>query len=115
MKIEKFEDIKVWQKSKELTVMIYKMFNSCKDFGFREQIQRASVSIMNNIAEGFERSGDKELKRFLFISKGSCGEIRSMLYLALEFEYINKKQFEEIYNSTLEISKMLSGFIKKLY
>lgn len=114
MKIEKFEDIIAWQKAKELTLFIYKEFKNSKDFGFRDQIQRASVSIMNNIAEGFERRGDKEFKYFLFIAKGSCGEIRSMLYLALNLEYINKEQYEKYYNLSIETSKLLSGFIKTL-
>ena len=76
MKIEKFEDIIAWQKAEELTLLIYKAFKDNKDFGFKDQIQKASVSIMNNIAEGFERRGDKEFKHFLFIAKGSSGEIR---------------------------------------
>jgi four helix bundle protein len=114
MKIEKFEDIIAWQKARCLTIIIYKVFDNCKDFGFKNQIYRASVSIMNNIAEGFERRGDKEFKHFLFIAKGSCGEVRSMLYLALEFSYLNQEQFNEYYNLSVEISKLLSGFIKTL-
>src|SRR3989338_10435659 len=114
MKIEKFEDIIAWQKANELTLFIYKSFSSNKDFGFKDQIQRASVSIMNNIAEGFERRGDKEFKHFLFISKGSCAEVRSMLYLALSIGYINKDQHERYYNLSLEISRLLSGLIKTL-
>lgn len=114
MRIEKFEDIIAWQKAQELTIKIYKTFNNCKDFNFRNQIQRASISIMNNIAEGFERRGDKEFKHFLFIAKGSCGEVRSMFYLASEFSYLNKEKFKEYYNLSIEISKLLSGFIKTL-
>lgn len=114
MKIEKFEDIVSWKKAKVLTIKIYKKFETCKDFGFRDQIQRASVSIMNNIAEGFERRGDKEFKHFLFIAKGSCGEVRSMLYLALELKYLTEEQFKENYDLSVEISKLLSGFIKTL-
>ena len=113
-KIEKFEDIIAWQKSRKLTLDIYKIFKNNRDFSFRDQIQRAVVSIMNNIAEGYERKGDKELGRFLFISKGSCGEVRSMLYLALDLGYINKMEFEMLHKSSLEISKILSGFIKQL-
>ncbi|KKR54101.1 MAG: S23 ribosomal protein [Parcubacteria group bacterium GW2011_GWA1_40_21] len=114
MKIEKFEDIIAWQKSKELTLLIYKAFSIGKDFRFKDQIQRACVSIMNNIAEGFERRGDKEFKHFLFIAKGSCGEVRSMLYLALDLEYLNKEQYGKYYNLSVDVSKLLSGFIKTL-
>jgi len=114
MKIEKFEDIVAWQKGKELTLIVYSTLKNCKDFGFKNQIERASVSIMNNIAEGFERRTNKELKSFLFIAKGSAGEVRSMLDLGLELNYISKKDFEKMYNLTIEISKLLSGFIKTL-
>ncbi len=114
MKIEKFENIISWQKAKILTIEIYKEFKNCKDYGFKDQIQRASVSIINNIAEGFERKGDKEFKHFLFIAKGSCGEVRSMLYLALEFNYLSKEQFNRNYELSIEISRLLSGFIKTL-
>lgn len=114
MKIEKFEDILSWQKAQNLTVDIYRDLKNCKDFGFRDQIQRASVSIMNNIAEGFERKSDKEFKYFLFIAKGSCGEVRSMLHLALKFEYVDRKQYEKYYDLSVKISKLLSGFIKTL-
>ena len=113
-KIEKFEDIIVWQKSKLLIVDIYKDFKNCKDYAFRDQIQRASVSIMNNIAEGYERMGNKEFAKFLYIAKGSCGEVRSMLHLALDLDYINKQTFDLNLERTLEISRMLSSFIKKL-
>ncbi|MFO7621718.1 MAG: four helix bundle protein [Bacteroidales bacterium] len=114
MKVDRFEDLLVWKKSKELAVIIYKHFESIKDYGFREQILRASVSVMNNIAEGFERKTNNEFKQFLFIAKGSSGELRSMLYLALETNKISESEFKSLYNSSLEISKMLSGLIKKL-
>ena len=114
MKIERFEDIIAWQKSKELTIQIYKLFSEIKDFGFRDQIQRASVSIMNNIAEGFERRSNKELTHFLFIAKGSCGEVRSMLILANELNMIDQLQTSTLYLLAEEISRMLSGLIKAL-
>ncbi|MBW6500172.1 MAG: four helix bundle protein [Bacteroidales bacterium] len=114
MKVDRFEDLLVWKKSKELAVIIYKHFESIKDYGFREQILRASVSVMNNIAEGFERKTNNEFKQFLFIAKGSSGELRSMLYLALETNKISESEFKSLCNSSLEISKMLSGLIKKL-
>jgi four helix bundle protein len=114
MRIERFEDIIAWQKAKELTVRVYSLFSESKDFGFNNQIQRASVSVMNNIAEGFERKGNKEFKQFLFIAKGSCGEVRSMLYLAKELNKISENDFELLYALSEEISKTLSGLIKTL-
>lgn len=114
MKIEQFEDIIAWQKSKALTLEIYTLFKDLKDFGFRDQICRASVSVMNNIAEGFERKSDSEFKHFLFIAKGSCGEVRSMLYLAMELNYIGKNDFSGLNKLSTEVSKMISGLIKTL-
>lgn len=105
MKIEKFEQIVAWQKSRELNILIYKIFNNCKDFSFKNQIERAAVSIMNNIAEGFERQTNKEFKNFLYISKGSCGEVRSMSCLASDLKYINKNELENISGKCVEISK----------
>jgi four helix bundle protein len=114
MRIDRFEDIIAWQKAKELTVEIYRLFLDSKDFGFKDQIQRASVSIMNNIAEGFERKTNNELKHFLFIAKGSCGEVRSMLILAKELHKTTPDKLEKLNALSEEISKMLSAFIKKL-
>ncbi len=114
MRIDKFEDIIAWQKSKELTKLIYSKFAESKDYSFRDQIQRASVSIMNNIAEGFERKSNNEFKYFLYISKGSCGEVRSMLLLAYELNKISIADYQEMNVLSEEISKMLPGFIKTL-
>jgi len=114
MKIKRFEDIIAWQKSKELTIKVYSLFSESKDFGFNNQIQRASVSVMNNIAEGFERKSKNEFKQFLFIAKGSCGEVRSMLYLAEDLNKITEKDFRMLFNLSEEISKILSGLIKTL-
>ncbi len=114
MKIDRFEDILAWQRAKELTNTIYHLFRSNRDFGFRDQIQRASVSIMNNIAEGFERKGNKELKNFLFIAKGSCGEVRSMIYLACDLKYVTSSGRDDLLSKSEEISRLLSGFIKTL-
>jgi len=114
MKIEQFEDIIAWQKARILTLKIYSSFKDSKDFGFRDQICRASVSIMNNIAEGFERKSDAEFKHFLFIAKGSCGEVRSMLYLAVELKYINQEENLLLLSLSSEVSKILSGLIKTL-
>jgi four helix bundle protein len=114
MKIEKFEDVIAWKKAEELTIVVYRQLKNCGDFSFRDQIQRASVSIMNNIAEGFERRTNKEFINFLYIAKGSGGEVRSMLSLALKLDYITQEQFAADYDLIVEISKLLSGFIKSL-
>lgn len=114
MKIEQFEDIIAWQKAKDLTVEIYQLFKGNRDFGFKDQIQRASVSVMNNIAEGFERDSDADFRRFLFIAKGSCGEVRSMLYIAKELNYMGDAEFKQLSRLSIEISRAISGFIKSL-
>ena len=114
MKIEHFEDIIAWQQARKLAKFLFLIFKDSKDYGFKDQILRAVVSILNNIAEGFERNSDKELKQFLYISKGSCGEVRSMIYLAADFGYMADTQFAEGFAHCQEISRMLSGFIKKL-
>lgn len=114
MKFNTFEEILAWQKSGKLTTDIYEIFKDNNDFSFRDQIRRASVSIMNNIAEGFERKSNNEFRHFLFIAKGSCGEVRSMLYLSLKLGYISHTQFSDLKSESVNISKMLSGLIKTL-
>jgi len=112
--VKRFEELEVWQLSRELVLDIYNMFGKHRDFAFRDQIQRAAVSIMNNIAEGFERKTNNEFIRFLYYSKGSAGEVKSMLYLATDLEKINNDDFKKIYNKTSRISKMLFGLITSL-
>ncbi|NPA66972.1 MAG: four helix bundle protein [Chlorobi bacterium] len=114
MKIEKFEDILSWQRSRKLVISVYEIFKDHKDFGFKNQIEKAAVSVMNNIAEGFERKSNNEFKYFLFVAKGSAAEVRSMLYLAKDLNKIKKENFENLYKLTIEISKLLSGLIKTL-
>lgn len=114
MKINNFEEIISWQKTGELTFLIYKLFKNNRDFNFKDQIQRAAVSIGNNIAEGFERKGNNEFKHFLFMAKGSCGEVRSMTYLALRLGYVDNSDFDKIQSLCIEISKLISGLIKTL-
>ena len=114
MRITKFEEIIAWQKGEELSALIYKKFSVHRDFGFRDQIQRASVSIMSNIAEGFERGSNPDFKKFLFISKGSCGEVRSLLYIAKDLKYISDTEFKNWYDITMQIGRLLSAFIKTL-
>ena len=116
-KIQKFEDILAWQKARELTREVYahsKTGAFAKDFGLRDQIQRASVSIMGNVAEGYDRGGDKEFIQFLSVSKGSCGEVKSHLYVALDQQYINPIQFNQLYNSADEVGRLLAGFMAYL-
>src|ERR1035437_7570561 len=106
MKIVRFEEIIAWKKARELTINIYSTFKSCKDFSFKNQIERAAVSIMNNIAEGFERQTNKEFRNFLFIAKGSSGEVRSMLALSLDLRYISEQQYVSLADQSIEISKI---------
>ncbi len=117
MKAKYFEDLEIWKMARELTKLIYFITNNeklSKDFGLKEQIRRASVSIMSNIAEGFERGGNQEFIQFLYIAKGSCAEVRCQLYILLDEGYISKDQFEKISAMTKKISIMLSNFIKYL-
>lgn len=112
MSANKFEDIQIWQKSKLLCQDIYKDFNTCKDYGFKDQIQRAAISIMNNIAEGFERSSSKDFARFLWMAKGSCGEVRSMLWMADELGYITSEKRSLFIDTAEQLSKMIYNFIR---
>lgn len=116
-KIERFEDIEAWKKARLLVELIYQETGKdafAKDFGLRDQIRRAAVSIMSNIAEGFERNSDKEFRQFLYISKGSAGEVRSLLYIAMDLNYINKTVYESLMERVIFVSQKLSGFIKYL-
>jgi len=110
--MKRFEDIVAWQKARELTNLIYREFRNNKDFSFRDQIRRAAISVMNNIAEGFERRSNNEFRHFLYISKGSCGELRSMLYIARDENYIDEKTLKSLYGKSEIISKMLANLIK---
>jgi four helix bundle protein len=109
-----FKDLVVWQKASDLTLEIYKTFRSSKDFGFRDQIQRASISIMNNIAEGYARRSDKSFRQFLLIAKGSTAEVESMLIIAGRLSYLDQNRQIELLESTEEVGRLLSGFVKKL-
>lgn len=114
MKFERFEDMIVWQKGQDLAVLAYQHLNTLNDHSFKNQFLRACISITNNIAEGFERRSNKEFKQFLFVSKGSSGEVRSMIYLAKRLNYLNDEQSSELYELSLSVSKMLSSLIKTL-
>lgn len=114
MAIKKFEDILAWQKAQELALEIYKNFGNLKDYGFRDQITRASVSISNNIAEGFDRSSNPDFVRFLYFASASNSEVRSMLYLSIKLNFISEENATFLIDKTNEISKMLYGFIKSI-
>ncbi|MDQ5969518.1 MAG: hypothetical protein QG593_35 [Patescibacteria group bacterium] len=114
MTINSFEEIIAWQKAKVLTKDVYLITKSINDRGYVSQLQRAAVSIMNNIAEGYERRSNKEFRQFLYIAKGSCGETRSMIILGSDIGYIKREKASELIELSKEISKILSGFIKSL-
>jgi four helix bundle protein len=116
-KIKRFEDLICWQKSRDMVRTIYTVTAAEKfrfDYSLKDQIRRAGVSIMLNIAEGFGRRSHKELKQFLFISHGSVSELQSSLYILLDLDYICKEKFDELYLKCEEISKIITGLIKKL-
>ena len=111
--IKKFEDIKAWQKARLLTNKIYVISNNndfSKDFTLKGQIRKASISIMLNISEGYARKSSREFRNFLDYAHGSCAEVQSALYIALDQKYISQQQFEQYYKQTEEISKMITGF-----
>ena len=109
--VQKFEDLICWQKARELTKHIYATFKDCKDFGFKDQIQRAAVSVLSNIAEGFERGTQDELLNYLFIAKGSAGEVRAQLYVALDAGYLNAETFKLLNALAAECSKLVHNFV----
>ena len=114
MAIQKFEDLIVWQKAQDFSVAIYSEFKNNKDFSFNDQIKRASISISNNIAEGFDRSSNADFKRFLYISLASNSEVRSMLYLAIRLNFISEVSAKKLIDNSNEIARMIFGLIKSL-
>jgi len=112
--IRDFEDIVSWQKAQDLTFEVYTLFKDIRDYSFRDQIQRAWISISNNIAEGFERRTNKEFRYFLYVAKWSCWEFRSMLLFAKRIWYIQGEEFKRMYTTSIDISKLVFGLIKKL-
>ncbi len=116
-KIEKFEDIEAWQMARKLARAIYDASSDgafSRDFALRDQIRRASISIMSNIAEGFNRGGNKEFTQFLFFAKGSTSEVQAQLYIALDAGYLNQSKFDELYDLAANTSRILGGFIRYL-
>lgn len=109
----RFEDLRVWIKAYGLSVQIYKELRECKDYGLKDQMTRAAVSIPSNIAEGFERGTNKEFIRYLIIAKGSAGELRTQLYIAKDINYISETKSLELIKEVTEISYMLNSLIRK--
>jgi four helix bundle protein len=117
MVAKRFEDLIFWQKSRELTKLIYAATRKPefrKDFGLKEQIKRSCVSVMSNVAEGFGRGGNSEFIQFLFVAKGSLSEVKSQLYVGLDLNYIASSEFKKAYEMTEEISRLINSFIKSL-
>lgn len=115
--IQKFQDVEAWQRARELARAIYHCSGTApfsRDYGLSDQIRRAAVSIMSNIAEGFERGGSAEFAHFLSIAKGSAGEVESQLYVALDQGYIRDHEFSEMETLVISIKKLLAGFMKYL-
>jgi four helix bundle protein len=116
-KIERFEDVKSWQKGRELCKMIYAVTNKDRfnrDWGLRDQTRRAAVSIVSNIAEGFESQNNRTFVRYLYVAKASCGDVRSQAYIALDQGYASQTEFDAIYASATETSRLIAGFINYL-
>ncbi|HEY7553549.1 MAG TPA: four helix bundle protein [Candidatus Binatia bacterium] len=117
MPVKQFEDLEVWRDARRLTQAIYRLTKAekfSKDYALRDQIQRATISIMSNIAEGFERGGNQEFCQFLYIAKGSCGEVRSQLYIALDQSYVSRNELDQLTDSYKRLSSMISNFIAYL-
>ena len=117
MKFTGFEDLDIWKDARSLCKTVFKMTSRkpfCNDYRFKDQIRASSGSVMDNIAEGFERGGNKEFIQFLAIAKGSCGESRSQAYRAFDFRYISKEDLQDILDRTMSLSRRISGFISYL-
>ncbi len=112
MAYHSFEDLDVWKRSCSLTVKLYKLLKACQDYGLKDQMTRAAVSIASNIAEGAERDSIPEFIRFLHIAKGSAAELRTQIYIAYKIDVISKKEKDELIEEIKSISSMLQGLIK---
>jgi four helix bundle protein len=112
--IQRFEELLVWQRARELTRCIYRAFRDCRDMGFRDQIQRPAVSVMSNIAEGFESGTKQELLNYLYIAKASAGEVRAQLYAAHDIGYLHIETFKHLKGLAEECSKLLQSFSQKV-
>jgi four helix bundle protein len=116
-KIARFEEIEAWQKARTLTQGIYHVTSRgefARDYGLRDLIRRSAVSIMSNIAEGFDREGNKELIQSLTIAKGSTSELKSQLYVAVDASHIPQQKFDELFVLSEEVTRLIGGFIRHL-
>jgi len=114
MKIDCFEDIETWKEARELVRSVYAVLHDCRDFGYRDQIQRASISVMSNIAEGFDRGTNKEFIQFLVIARGSASEVKSLAYAGMDIGHLKAESFETIKTRCTNVSNMINGFIRYL-
>ena len=112
--IRAFEDLVAWQRARTLAKEVYKNLQNCRDYGFRDQIQRAAVSVVSNIAEGFERGTKSEFLNYLYIAKGSAGEVRAQLYVALDVGYLNLETFKYLNGLASECSRLIQSFVEKV-
>jgi four helix bundle protein len=111
--MDALENLDVWKRSCRLSVELYKLLSDCRDFGFRDQVTRSALSVPSNIAEGYERDSSKEFSRFLKIAKGSCGELRTQLYIGAETGFIEKAKTLQMIQEAAELSRMLQGLIRR--
>ena len=114
MKIDSFEQIESWKEARKLVREVYVISSDCRDFGFRDQIQRASISVMSNIAEGFDRGSNKEFIQFLVIARGSASEVKSLAYAGHDIGHLSKANFETVVKTCTSLSNMINGFIRYL-
>ena len=114
MAYQSFEDLEVWQRGCRFAVQIFQKFESCKNYSLKDQIQRAALSVPSNISEGSERGSAKDFAHFLNIAKGSCGELRTQLYIARNLDYLSKSDFDQLITESRELSAMLEGLRRSM-
>ncbi len=113
---KKFEDLEIWKEARVVVNQVYRSLKECRDYGFKDQMQRAAVSIMNNIAEGFDRASDVDFARFLSYANGSCAEVRSMSYIGLDLGYLTENEMKQIHRLTISVGckvNSLMVYLKK--
>jgi four helix bundle protein len=111
--MDALENLDVWKRSCRLSVSLYRELRACRDLGFKDQITRSALSVPSNIAEGYERDSARELQRFLRIAKGSCGELRTQLYIGIESGFVERETGLKLVQEAAEISRMIHGLIRR--